>query len=284
VIILSRNGHQRVASGNLSYAQWNIEKQTIDKEAITDTGHIIHLAGAGVADKRWTKKRKQEIIDSRVESGELIVKALNEIPNNVKSVVSASAIGWYGADPSIPNPRPFTEEDPAAAGFLGETCKKWEASLEPLTKMGKRLVRFRTGIVLIAGGGALEEFEKPLRFGVAAVLGSGRQMISWIHIDDLVNLYIAAIENENMNGTYNAVAPHPVSNKELTLTLAKIKKGKFFVAVYVPSFMLKIALGEMSIEVLKSATVSSAKLHYLGYNYLYSSVETALSQILEPGQ
>ena len=280
VVILSRGlvGEQPDTS-NPSYAKWDINSQQIDKAAIGNADYIIHLAGAGVADKRWTKKRKQEILDSRVKGSELIVKALQEVPNKVKAVISASAIGWYGSDPVIPNPKPFREDDPNDNEFLGETCKLWEESLAPIKNMGKRLVKLRTGIVLSKDGGALKEFKNPLRFGVAAILGSGRQVISWIHIDDLVRLYIAAIEDQNMNGVYNAVAPGPVSNKKLTLQLARIQKGKFFIPVHVPSFVLKIVLGEMSVEVLKSATVSCDKVHYCGFVFLFPSIEAAIANL-----
>jgi len=280
VIILSRGLiGQQADTNNPSFAKWDIQSQHIDKAAISNADYIIHLAGAGVADKRWTKKRKQEILDSRVKGSELIVKALQEIPNKVKAVISASAIGWYGPDPVIPNPKPFREDDPNDHAFLGETCKRWEESLAPISKMGKRLVKLRTGIVLSKDGGALKEFKNPLRFGVAAILGSGKQVISWIHIDDLVRLYIAAIEDQNMNGVYNAVAPVPVSNKKLTLQLARTQKGNFFIPVHVPSFVLKIVLGEMSVEVLKSATVSCDKVHYCGFVFLFPSIESALANL-----
>ncbi|HEY6503134.1 MAG TPA: TIGR01777 family oxidoreductase [Chitinophagaceae bacterium] len=269
--------------GNLSYAQWNINDQTIDKEAIAKADHIIHLAGAGIADKRWTKKRKQEIVDSRVKSGELLVKALKENTNRVKTVISSSAIGWYGPDPVIPNPHPFTEEVGSSDDFLGTTCRQWEESIAPLGKTGKRLVNFRIGVVLSREGGALKEFEKPLRFGAATILGSGKQIISWIHMDDLVRLYIAAIENENMNGVYNAVAPHPVSNRDFMLKLATIAKGKFFIPLYVPSFLLKWVFGEISMEVLKSATVSCAKIQYTGFTFLYSSIDPAVKDLYDQG-
>ena len=267
------------AKGRPIYAQWDISKQTIDKEAIAKADYIIHLAGAGVADMRWSKKRKQEIVDSRVKSGELLDKTLRENANNVKAVVSISGIGWYGPDPAIPNPDPFTEEDPASDDFLADTCKQWEAAIAPVTKQGKRLVILRTGIVLSKEGGALKEFEKPLKFGVATILGNGRQVISWIHIDDLTRLFITAIENENINGVYNAVSSNPISNKEFMMKLGTIKRGKFFIPIPVPSFALKIVLGEMSVEVLKSATVSCAKLHYAGFNFLYPGVDEALKDL-----
>jgi uncharacterized protein (TIGR01777 family) len=285
VIILTRNPWKQTSSASrLSYAGWDIVNQTIDKDAIIKADYIIHLAGAGIANKRWTKKRKQEIVDSRVKSGKLLAKTLKENVNNVKAVISASAIGWYLNPHRSPqsgegNTRKLEETDPPAEDFLGQTCKQWEESLEPVTQLDKRLVKLRTGIVLSNEGGALKEFIRPLRFGIATILSNGKQVISWIHVDDLVRIYIAAIENENMNGVYNAVAPRPVSNKELVLQLAKIKRGRFFVPIHVPSFILKLVLGELSIEVLKSTTVSCDKIHFTGFTFLYPSLEAALKQL-----
>jgi uncharacterized protein (TIGR01777 family) len=279
VIILSRQNNSQLATGNPSYANWNVEQQTIDKEVIAKADYIIHLAGAGVADKRWTPKRKQEIISSRVNSSKLIVDSLKTIPNKVKAVVSASAIGWYGADPVIPNPKSFEENNVADESFLGSTCKQWEESIEPVTQSGKRLVKLRIGIVLSKEGGALKGFLKPLKFGFAAILGSGKQIISWIHIDDLVNMFISAIEKEKINGVYNAVAPYPVSNKELTLQLARVMKGRFFTPVHVPSLILKLILGEMSIEVLKSATVSCSKIQLEGFDFRFPLLKDALDNL-----
>lgn len=274
VIILTRNAAGKKSTDVLSYAEWNVEEQQIDKSAIAGADYIIHLAGAGVADKRWTKKRKKEIVNSRIDSSKLIVDNLRLVPNKVKAIISASAIGWYGADPAIPNPHPFIESDPADNEFLGDTCKKWEASIDAVEQIGKRLVKLRTGIVLSNKGGALKEFKKPLGFGMAAILGNGKQVISWIHIDDLVEMYIAAIENETIRGVYNAVAPNPVSNKEFILHLAR--KNKFFIPIHVPSFLLKIVLGEMSIEVLKSATVSCNKIQAVGFVFHHPTLQVAL--------
>ncbi len=279
VIILSRGAsHQPPPAGNLSYASWDIAGQTIDRQAIEAADYIVHLAGAGVADKRWTGKRKKEIVDSRVKSGELIVKAMKEMPNTIKAVISSSAIGWYGPDPVIPNPRPFIENDPPARDFLGSTCKKWEESLDPLLHTGIRLVKIRTGIVVSREGGALTEFKRPLKFGLATILGSGRQVISWIHIDDLIGIYLRAIENEQMQGVYNAVAPQPVSNKTFILQLAKDKNKNRYLPVHVPAFVLKLVLGEMSIEVLKSATVSSRKIQESGFVFKHNDIATLFKE------
>ncbi|MBZ5858240.1 TIGR01777 family oxidoreductase [Flavihumibacter profundi] len=279
VIVLTRTPSNYTSTDKMRYAAWDIQRGTIDREAIAVADHIIHLAGAGVAEKRWSDRRKAEIRDSRVESGALLCKALKEIPNQVKTVVCSSAIGWYGPDPVVPNPAPFTENQPAASDFLGNTCREWEESMQEVTAMGIRLVILRTGIVLSEKGGALKEFIKPIRLGIAAILGSGNQVISWIHLADLIRLYNTAIENDSWSGVFNAVAPKPVSNKELTLALARKIKGNLFLPVHVPEFMLKMVLGEMSIEVLKSTTVSAAKCRQAGFQYTYPTIESAFGSL-----
>jgi len=275
IIILSRS-NQTSANPLITFAKWDIAEGIIDKEAITASDYIIHLAGAGVADKRWTKARKAEIVNSRVEGGKFLAKILSDIPNKVKALISSSGIGWYGPDTG----KPFVETDPSYHDFLGQTCQKWEASIDPITALNIRLVKFRTGIVLSNEGGALKEFKNPLRFGLAAILGNGHQMISWIHIDDLCRMYEYAIENEELAAVYNAVTPNPVSNKDLTIALAKKMRGNAFITAPVPSFVLKIVVGEVSIEVLKSATVSSAKIHKAGFQFIYPTIDSALTQLI----
>ena len=282
VIILTRKiPFLKDANPNISYALWNVADQTIDSEAVQKASYLIHLAGAGVVDKKWTKVYKDEIANSRTQSSALIIKALSNHTHSIKTIISASAIGWYGEDPS-PNAKGFVEIDLAAKGFLGETCKKWEQSIEPVEKIGIRLVKLRIGIVLSNDGGALAEFKKPIQFGVAGILGTGNQMISWIHIDDLCRLFIEGIENEQLAGTYNAVAPLPVSNKELTIELAHQIKGKFYIPLHVPKFILKIMMGERSIEILKSTTVNCEKIKKTGFTFLYPSIKAALHQLAHP--
>lgn len=282
VFIYTRNPEDHAAqeADYIKYVSWDIEKQTYDVAALQEADTIIHLAGAGVADKRWTPKRKKEILESRVNSSNLLVKAIRETPNKVKTVVSASAIGWYGEDPRIPNPKPFVETDEPSRDFLGETCRQWEESIQPLAQFGKRLVKLRTGIVLSNRGGALTAFKKPIRFGAAGILGSGKQIVSWIHVDDLCRMYLQAVEDAELFGTYNAVAPKPVSNKELIVKLAKAMKGSFYVPLHVPSFALKIAIGEMSIEALKSVTVSCEKIRIAGFNFIFPSIDAAINELI----
>jgi uncharacterized protein (TIGR01777 family) len=283
VIILSRKANSKKTPDTygLEYAQWDVARQTIDARAIKNSDYIIHLAGEGIADKRWTKKRKREIIESRVQSSTLLLKAMEEIPNKILAVISASAIGWYGEDPTVPNPHPFSETDSYAPGFLGETCKAWEESIEPVTLLGKRLVKLRTGIALSNDGGAFKEFKKPVKFGLAAILGNGKQVISWLHIDDLCRIYLYALENVSMHGPYNAVAPKPVTNKELTIQLAKKVKGNFYIPMYVPGFLLRLFLGALSTEVLKSTTVNCDKLRMAGFDFIFPSIESAVGDLVK---
>ena len=280
VIILTRHASDKPKTKNdkLSYAEWDIEKKTIDKNAIAKADYIIHLAGANFADKRWNEKVKKEIISSRVESGKLIIDSLKTITNNVKTVISASGISWYGADDKDGS-KTFTETDPPANDFMAETCKQWEAAIEPASFLGKRLIKFRIGPVLSSDGGAYVEFKNPMRFGLAGIIGSGKQVISWIHIDDLVRAILFAMENVEMKGVYNAVAPNPSSNKELILKIAEKYRGTAFIALHAPSFALKIVFGEMINEILKSTTVSSAKLQQAGFIFQYPDLESAILQL-----
>jgi uncharacterized protein len=288
VIILSRNPRETAvrhnlgterrifrSSGNLFYSRWDIDRMTIDATALKEADYVIHLAGAGVAEKRWTEARKKEILESRTRSSALLLKCLQNNPNKVKAVISASAIGWYGPD----NGKVFTEEDPAARDFLGQTCLAWENSIQPVVDFGKRLVKLRLGIVLSNDGGALKEFKKPLALGVAAILGNGKQMTSWIHIDDLCRGFLFAIENRELEGVYNLSAPEPVDNKTLTLTLAQNRNGKAYISIHVPSSLLKLALGEMSVEILKSATISSHKIQQAGFNFIYPNIKAAIKNL-----
>ena len=276
LIILTRRA--KPTTKQIQYKEWDIKNGTIDRSAITEADYIVHLAGANVADGRWTENRKKEILDSRVKSGELLVKTMQRHPNKIKAVVSASAQGWYGADPQIPNPHPFTEDDRAANDFLGKTCQAWEGAILPVHALGKRLSIFRIGIVLSNSGGAYKEFKMPLKFGAATVLGHGKQVVSWIHLQDLVRLLTEAVENDHWQGVYNAVAPNPVSNKQLILEIAK-QRGKFYIPVHVPALALKAALGEMSVEVLKSTTVSAAKTKAQGFQFLYPTIDKAVAAL-----
>jgi uncharacterized protein (TIGR01777 family) len=278
VIILTRKPQTSPIS-NLTYAVWDIAKGTIDPLAFEKADTIVHLAGAGVADKRWSKKRKQEIVDSRVMSGALLVKYLTAHTHQVKTVVTASAIGWYGPDTEQSLQYGFTETDPVDAAFLGDTCKQWEDSVKPIETLGIRLVTLRIGIVLNKQGGALAEFIKPAKFGLATIFGTGNQMVSWIHQNDLCKMILFGIQTASLKGVYNAVSPDPTSNKDLIIAITKKLRG-FYLPIPVPAFVLNIMLGEMSIEILKSAKVSSYKIQEADFKFDYPTLNSALHELL----
>jgi uncharacterized protein (TIGR01777 family) len=277
VIIFTRNVSNK-KSDNISYVHWDIDKGIIDKESIENADYIINLAGASVAEKSWTDERKKLILESREKAGALLVKALTEIPNKVKAVVSASASGYYGPDNLLSLNDGFTEDDPAGTDFLAEVCKQWEESIEPVTELGKRLVILRTGLVMSKKGGAYKEFKKSLKYRIAAILGNGRQMQSWIHEDDICNMYLFAIENEKLSGAYNAVAPQPVHNKTLIYSIARASH-KFFIPVFVPRFIINMMLGELATEVLKSANLSAKKMEQAGFSFMYPEIMEAAEDL-----
>ena len=273
VIILSRRP-EAGSNKAVTYAHWNIDTQTIDKEAVQQADYIVHLAGANVGEKRWTAARKEEIIDSRTKSSGLIFTALQSIPNKVKKVISASATGYYGEFKD----HPFTETDPPYTDFLATTTHTWEQSISKVTTLNKKLVIFRTGIVLSREGGAYHEFSKPFQFGVSGILGSGKQVVSWIHIDDMVGLILHALDAKRIDGVYNAVADTPVSNRKLIETMREVKK-RVTLPVRVPALALRLGLGEMSVEVLKSATVSNRKWLETGFPLRFPAIRPAVEAL-----
>ncbi len=279
VIILSRSTQTKSKEG-VQYAEWNVQENTIDEQAFCCADYIVHLAGANVAEKRWTKKRKKEIIASRTQSSELIVESLKSLPHKIKAVISASAIGWYGPDTKGLPTNGFIENTAADDSFLGKTCSLWEESILPAENF-TRLVILRTGIVFSNEGGAFSEFKKPITKGIAPIIGNGKQVISWIHISDICKIYLFAIKNTDLHGIYNAAAPMPVSNKELILSMATKIRGKVFIPVYVPGFLLKLILGELSIEILKGTTVSSEKIRREGFSFNFPSLEHALNDLIK---
>ena len=281
VIILTREKNKATDNPKISYSFWNVKDKIIDAEVVKRADHIVHLAGAGVMDKRWTDEYKKVILDSRIKSAELIISCLKNNDHHVKTFVSACAIGWYGKDskPLIRN-EGFIETDPPSDDFLGKTCVLWEAASTPVTELGIRLVRLRTGIVLSNNGGAFARYKAPLKFGIAPILGNGKQMVSWIHIDDLCRMYCEAIENNYLNGTYNAVAPGPLSQKDLIIELGQTMRKKFFIPVYVPALGLKLMFGNRSVEILKSVTVSNKKIKASGFTFLFPSIESAIDDLV----
>lgn len=255
---------------------WNIDKKRIEKEAIETADYIIHLAGVNVADKRWTNKRRQLIIDSRIKSTQLIFDEIKEHKNKLKAFISASAVGYYG---EITSDKIFRETDPSSDDFLGKTCQQWEQSADGFETLGIRTVKIRTGVVLTKQGGALEKMILPIKAGIGSAIGSGKQYMPWIHIDDLCNIYIKAIEDTQMNGAYNAVAPDYKTNKDFNKTLARVLKKPFWFPG-IPAIVVKIAVGKMSSMLVKGSRISSDKIKAAGYDFLYPDLEKALTDLL----
>ncbi len=278
VIVLSRSP-RKSSRLHVSFAKWDIDQNYIDPQALEEANIIVHLAGESVATKRWTEKRKQEILDSRVKSGLLLTNALKTMKHQVHTFIGASAIGWYGPDNVHSIKDGFVETDTVDHSYLGDTCKAWEESVASIAALGIRQVTLRIGIVLNKRGGALLEFMKPARLAVAAILGDGRQIVSWIHQQDLTAIVLFAIRQPEIKGVYNAVAPEPISNENLTIQIAS-KYYSWFIKVHVPVWVLKIMLGEMSIEVLKSAKVSSQKLQNAQFQFQFPTISAALENLI----
>lgn len=251
---------------------WDVEKGEIDPAALEWADAIIHLAGAGVADQRWTESRKKEIFESRTKSTALLYKAIDVAENKPDVFISASAIGYYGLDTGTT----LVQENSApGSDFLAEVVKAWEGEVKKIEKLNLRTVMIRIGIVLDAHGGALAEMLKP---PVAAPLGSGDQWMSWIHVEDLANLFIFALEKTTLQGVFNGVAPNPATNQRLTQEAARAK-GKTYIGLGVPPFALKLVLGEMAAIVLGGNRVSSQKIQKAGFEFEYPELQKALKQI-----
>jgi uncharacterized protein len=252
---------------------WDVAKGQIDEHCIDGVDIMIHLAGAGIADKPWTDERKKEMIDSRTKSIGLIYQLLREKKHQVNTVISASAIGYY----SDRGDELMTEEDAPNTDFMAHCCVDWEDAVDKGKKLGLRIVKYRTGVVLDTGG-ALAKMALPIKLWVGSPLGSGKQWIPWIHWQDVVDMYLFAIEKETMEGVYNMVAPNPVTNKQLTQALAKQLHKPLWVP-NVPAFVLKLILGEMSTIVLGSTKVSAQKIANAGFKFTYPELAPALKEI-----
>jgi uncharacterized protein (TIGR01777 family) len=253
---------------------WDVAKGEIDENSIIGVDTIVHLAGAGVVDERWSDERKQELIDSRTKSIGLIYQVLRKKNHIVNSVISASATGFYGDRGA----EVLTEESDSGSDFLADVCIKWEAAVDNGKELGLRIVKFRTGIVLDKNGGALPQLANPVKWGVGSPLGSGKQWMPWIHWRDVVKMYIYGIENAALSGVYNMTGPNPVTNKQLTKAVAT-QLHKPFWAPNVPVFVLKLILGEMRIAVLESAKTSSKKIEDTGFKFDYPQLSGALKDI-----
>jgi len=273
VIIFSR--HPRQGQHGISYAQWDPSNKTIDTAAVAKLDAVISLAGSGVVDKRWSKAYKQEILDSRVMSTHFLHEQLVQHAPGCKAFVAASATGYYGPDRAARGP--FKEGDEPFHDFLADVCRQWEeASAAGADRYRTSIIRI--GIVLGNEGGAYPQFAGPQRFGVMPILGSGKQVVSWIHVDDLAALFIRAVTDETWRGAYNGVAPSPVMHVTIMKTIASVKGG-IKIPVPVPGFALRIGLGESAIEVLKSCTVSAQHVLQSAFNFRFKDIRDAVMDL-----
>ncbi|MDX1943320.1 MAG: TIGR01777 family oxidoreductase [Saprospiraceae bacterium] len=255
---------------------WDLDKGTIDEEAVAQADYIINLAGAGIADKPWTSQRKRVIIESRVKSTRLLLQTFEKLGKKPKAYLSSTAIGIYGNT----GENLAQEFDPPGTGFLAESCITWEKAIDEVAITGVRTVGLRIGIVLSTKGGALEKFLIPLNFFTAAYFGKGKQWYSWIHLDDACRMFLFAIENEQMQGYYNAVAPHPERNKNFTQQIVKAL-GKPALIMSIPDFVMRLVIGEMADTVLNSSRISSAKIEAAGFTFQFPKLQEALKNLLK---
>jgi len=274
VSVLSRNP-DNIRNPAIRVFHWDIEKNEIEQEALTDCDYIVHLAGANMGEQRWSNKRKQQILDSRIKTAGCLRENLEKQNHKIKTFISASAIGYYGA---ITSHKIFDENSSYEKDFLGTTCHQWEQSADSFTDLGIRVVKIRTGVVLSPGGGVLSKLNFPVRMGLGAAIGTGKQYLPWIHLDDLCKIYQRAIENSNMKGAYNAVAPEHITNQELISRISKTLKRPFWLP-NIPSFFFKMLFGELSGMLLNGSRVSSDKLVAVGYKFNFPTIDKALRDI-----
>lgn len=253
--------------------EWDINKGYIEEGAVDNVHFLVHLAGSNVAEGRWTEERKKSILESRTGSIRLIARKLAEKQLKPAAFVSASGISYYGQDTGD---KRNTEATPAGNDFLSHVSVEWEKAADEIAVLGTRTIKLRTGIVISKDGGAIPKMALPARLGVGAPLGSGKQWISWIHLDDMCRLYIEALENENWQGAYNAVAVPPVTNEELTNAICKVLHRPRWLP-NVPAFALKLVFGEMAAVVLGGNYVVNERIeNETGFNYRYGDLESAL--------
>jgi uncharacterized protein (TIGR01777 family) len=252
--------------------EWNPEKEEIEEGAIESADYIIHLAGANIGEKKWTQKRKKEIVESRIKGIDFLYRKIKEKNKSIKAFVSSSAVGYYG---SVTGGKIYNENDSPGNDFLAQVCVKWEKAADQFQHFGIRTVKLRSGVVLSREGGALDQMKTPVQMGIGSPLGSGKQYVPWIHIDDLCSIYIKAIEESKITGAYNAVAPDYRTNAEFMHLIADISNKPFWLPA-VPAVMLKILLGEKASIVLEGSRISCEKIQQEGFSFKFPTLENAL--------
>lgn len=255
---------------------WDIKAGTMDEQALVGVDHIVHLAGAGIADSRWTKDRVQELIDSRCLSALLLLRTAKELGSRPRSMVSAAGINYYGA---VTGTHRFIESDPAGTDTIGRISSEWEAAVDQWASLC-RVVKLRTPVVFSSQGGALEKLSKPVKLGLGAPLGSGKQWMPWVHLDDLVRAYEHAMANERMEGAYNICAPEEATNADVMRTAAHVLGKPYFLPA-VPGFLMRLALGDLADILLEGSRVDTERMKATGSTYAQPKLEGALRDALK---
>lgn len=272
---LVRGGAQQFRAPGSAAVEWNPDKGTIDAAALEGHDAAVHLAGEPVAEGRWDDAKKRRIMDSRVKGTRLIAETLAGLREKPRVLVSASAIGFYGDRGA----EVMREESASGEGFLSEVCREWEKATLAASQAGVRVVHVRIGFVLDGEGGGLPKMLTPFKLGVGGKVGSGRQYISWITLEDLVRVLRRAIEDESMRGPVNAVAPGAVTNEEFTKALGHVLGRPTLLPV--PTFALRLAFGEVADTVMLASTrVEPARLKEAGFDFKHTEVEAALRSVL----
>ncbi len=253
-----------------------LDKGEIDEAALVDVDYIIHLAGENVGEGRWTTERRKKILDSRIDSANLVFKKLNGKP--LKAFISSSGISYYG---SVTTQTIFREDDPKGHDFLAGVSVKWEEAAFQFKSKANRVVALRTGVVLSPHGGALEKVKKPIQMGIGSALGSGKQYMPWLHLEDICGIYLKAVQDEKMEGIFNAVSSEHFTNQEFTQAIAQVLGKKLWLPK-VPAFALKLLFGEMSVIILEGSRVSNEKLKQQGYSFQFDDLTKTLVNLLEP--
>lgn len=259
--------------------EWNIKNKTIDDAAFEGISHIIHLAGANISEKRWTDERKKELISSRVDSAELILRTLQLKKITLKSFISASGINYYGTKTTDTI---FTENDGPGNDFLSEVVVLWERAADQFKEqnLAKRVVKIRTAVVLSEKDGALKKMLPTIKMGIGSALGNGKQYMPWIHIDDICSIYDFALKNPDIDGAFNAVSPQHTTNENLTQKIAEVLKKPLFMP-NVPGFVLKLIFGELADALLEGSRASAEKIQKAGFQFKFTDLKKALENLLQ---
>lgn len=279
---LTERGHNirilvRKKTNNPNDYYWDLTSQLIDDKAFENLDSIIHLAGASIS-KRWTNDYKNELYSSRIDTAKLLKAYCIKNVVQLKSFISASGANYYGtftSDEILNENSGVVKND-----FLAELCVEWEKAAHDFSDISERVVCLRTAMVLAKEGGAFPMLKKTVDFNIGSAVGSGNQWMNWIHLEDLVNMYVFAVETENLNGDFNALADQIPTNKGFMTKLSEVS-NKFYLPINVPSFVLKIVFGEMSAIILKGARVSNKKIKSQGFDFKFSTIDKAFKDLVK---